>query len=101
MRRSAAAELIVAVARQLDAAFEQRQRLVERQVAVLELLDDLLELGNGGFKVFDGLAHCGGFVSSTRHPSSPSASVTRTRSPGLTLADDRMIPVRASFQQSA
>ena len=55
MRRCGGAELVVAVARQLDAALEQRERLVERQVAVLELLDDLLELGDGGFEVLDGI----------------------------------------------
>src|SRR5262245_17425444 len=36
------AELIVAVAGERDATLEQPERLVERQIAVFELLDDLL-----------------------------------------------------------
>ena len=49
------AQLIVAVAGQRHAAFEQGERLVERQVAVFELLHDLLELGDGGFEIADRL----------------------------------------------
>ena len=63
------AELVVAVARQLDAALEERERLVERQVAVFELLDDLLELGNGRLEVFDGISH--GFVLRRARPGRP------------------------------
>ena len=44
----------VAEARQLHAALVQRQRLLERQVAFLELLDDRFELGDRGFEVLDG-----------------------------------------------
>src|SRR5665213_1897468 len=43
----------VAEARQLHAAFVEHQRLLERQVAVLELLHGRLELGDRGFKVLD------------------------------------------------
>src|SRR5262245_47644530 len=84
------AELLVAVPGKLDAALEQRQRLLERHVAFLELLDDFFELRDGGFEIFDGLtlAHrsC---LSSTLHASSPSASVTRTPCPAATACADR------------
>mgnify|MGYP003694185165 CR=1 FL=1 len=40
--------------RELDAAFVERERLFEREVAFLELLDDGFELGDGRFEVFDG-----------------------------------------------
>ena len=43
----------VAEARELDAALVERERLLERQVAFLELLDDRFELGDRGFEVFD------------------------------------------------
>src|SRR2546428_8716251 len=43
----------VTEARELDAALVERQRLLERQVALFELLDDRLELGNGGLEIFD------------------------------------------------
>ncbi len=89
----------MAVARERHAALEERERLVERQVAVLELLDDGFELRDGGLEVLDGIGHYD--PCSTRQGSSPSASVTRTRSPGRTDAADRMIPVRASFQHTA
>src|SRR5262249_3129207 len=39
------AQLIVAVARELDPALEERERFLERKIALLELLDDLLQLG--------------------------------------------------------
>jgi hypothetical protein len=39
-------ELRVAEARELDAALVERQRLLEREVAFLELLDDRFELGD-------------------------------------------------------
>src|SRR5881296_3317005 len=39
--------------RELHAALVQRQRLFEREVAFLELLDDRFELGDRGFEVFD------------------------------------------------
>ena len=34
-------------------AFEERERLVERQVALFELLDDFLELGDRRFEILD------------------------------------------------
>src|SRR5579862_4830944 len=48
------AELLVAVARELDAALEERERRVERQIALLELLHDLFEFGDCGLEVLDG-----------------------------------------------
>src|SRR5206468_4393922 len=39
--------------RELHAALVQRQRLFEREVAFLELLDDRFELGDRAFEVFD------------------------------------------------
>ena len=43
----------VAEARQLHPALVQRERLLERHVAFLELLHGRFELGDGGFEVFD------------------------------------------------
>src|SRR5882762_7685944 len=43
----------VTEARELHAALVQRQRLLERQVALFELLDYRFELGDGAFEVFD------------------------------------------------
>src|SRR5262245_46984598 len=43
----------VTEARKLYAAFVERERLLERQVALLELLHDRLELGNSGFEILD------------------------------------------------
>src|SRR6266851_5627057 len=39
---------------ELHAALVERQRLLERQVALFKLLDDRLELGDRGFEVLDG-----------------------------------------------
>src|SRR4051794_26469550 len=47
-------ELRVAEARELHAALVQRERLLEGEVAFLELLDDRVELGERRFEVFDG-----------------------------------------------
>src|SRR5882672_8832015 len=47
-------ELRVAEARELDTALVERERLLEREVAFLELLDDGFELGDRRFEVFDG-----------------------------------------------
>src|SRR5690606_1079767 len=47
----------VAEARELDAALVERERRLERLVAVLEPLDDRLELGEGGFEVLDARIH--------------------------------------------
>ena len=44
-------ELGVTVARELDAPLEQVKRLFERLVAVLELLDELLELSQCRFEI--------------------------------------------------
>src|SRR3954447_18189393 len=46
-------ELRVAEARQLDAALIQGERLLEREVAFLELFDDRFQLGDRRFEVFD------------------------------------------------
>ncbi len=54
MRRLGLFEPCVAEARQVDAALVELQRRFERQVALLELLDDGLELGDGGLEVLDG-----------------------------------------------
>jgi hypothetical protein len=40
-------------ARQLHATLVQGERLLERQVAFFELLDDAVELGDCAFEVFD------------------------------------------------
>jgi hypothetical protein len=40
-------------ARELDAALEELERLLEREVSLLERLDDRLELGQRGFEIFD------------------------------------------------
>ena len=50
-------ELRVAEARELHAALEERERLLEREVALFERLDDRLELGDGGFEVLDCRIH--------------------------------------------
>jgi exonuclease VII small subunit len=46
-------QLTVAVPRKCHTALEERERSVEREVASLELSDDALEFGDGGFKVLD------------------------------------------------
>ena len=46
-------ELGVAEARELHAALEELERLLEREIAFLERLDDRLELGDGGLEVLD------------------------------------------------
>ena len=43
----------VAVAREGDAALVQLERGLERQIAVLDLLDDAFELGDGGLEILD------------------------------------------------
>src|SRR4051794_28284422 len=47
-------ELRMAEAGELHAALVQRQRLLEGEIAFLELLDDRLELGDRRLEVFDG-----------------------------------------------
>src|SRR5262249_40930243 len=78
-------ELRMAEPRELDTPLVEGQRLLERQVTLLELLDDGLELGDGGFKVFDGrVGHyrdvpgvrCAGSADRTSQCSSPSDRVT-------------------------
>src|SRR5437773_249433 len=44
----------VAEARELYAALVELKGLLEREVSLLELLDDRFELGDGGFEVLDG-----------------------------------------------
>src|SRR5258707_1326983 len=46
-------ELRVAEARELDAAFVERERLLEREIPFFQLLDDRFELGDRRFEVFD------------------------------------------------
>ena len=58
--------------------------LVERRLALLQPLDDLLELR---LRLLEGLLGCAHSTSSTRAPKPPSASVTSTRTPGATSAD--------------
>ena len=53
---------LVASRGRLDAALVQRQRLLEREVALLELLDDGFELGDRRFEVFDGWVGHSAFV---------------------------------------
>ena len=63
------------------------ERFVERRLAVLEALDDLLELLLGVLEVRS-LCHR---VSSTWAPKPPSANWTSTRRPGATSDDERTI----------
>src|SRR5581483_11676101 len=78
-------ELAAAEGVELLAALPQRERFVERNLAALEALDDLLELRLGLLeRRFFRRAHCA--TSSTRAPKPPSASVTSTRTPGVTSA---------------
>src|SRR6186997_1140923 len=67
-------EALPAEAVELLAALPELQRLVERRLARLEPVDDLLQLLLGLLE--------GHLVSSTRAPKPPSASSTSTRSPG-------------------
>src|SRR5262249_40095045 len=92
-------ELRMAEARQLDAALEQCERLLEGEVPLFERLDDGFQFGDRRFEVLDGriVAH----VSSTLQPISPFASVTRTASPRATDAALRTIAVLSAFQQTA
>src|SRR5437667_2998936 len=46
-------EARVAKAGQMDAAFVQRKRLLEWEVAFFELFDERIELGDRGLEVFD------------------------------------------------
>ena len=57
MRRSASSSLRVTEARQLHAALEQRERLLQREVALFELRHDGLELGERGFEIVGRFAH--------------------------------------------
>src|SRR5688572_8168809 len=105
----------VAEPRELHAAFEQLQRLLERDVAVLELLDDRVELRQRGFEILDRWIHkclpgppalasySGGTrpTPRTSHSNSPRWRVTRTRSPASTVAASRMTCVRSASQQTA
>ncbi len=68
---------------ELLAALPQRERLVERRLALLQPLDDLLELG---LRLLEGLLLLAHSTSSTRAPKPPSASCTSTRTPGATSA---------------
>src|SRR6185295_9962005 len=45
-------ELVIAELHQADALFESRQRIVERQIAGLELFDDRFQLLQSGLKFF-------------------------------------------------
>ena len=99
--------------RQLDAALVERERLLERQVAFLELLDDRLELGDRGFEVLNGgVGPCRRYAlrlrcvlscSRTSQSSSPFASVTRTDRPAATVgrvADHARAVCRSSRRRS-
>ena len=87
-RRSASSSLRVAEARQLHAALEELERLFEREVAVLELLDDRLELGDRRFKILD--CRVGHFLIS----SAISCSAQ------LQLSSQRPVPVASAFSLS-
>ena len=77
-----AVELLAAERVELLASLPERQRLVERGLALLEPLDDLLELGLRLLEALLGLAHRS--TSSTRAPKAPCATRTSTRTPGVT-----------------
>src|SRR5207248_11039243 len=99
----------VTKAGQVNAALVQRERLLERQVALLELLDDRVELRDRGLEIFNGsighveTLHHGVVydLSRTSQFNSPFSSVTRTPSPRCTDSASRIIRVRSSFQQTA
>src|SRR3954465_10646363 len=81
-------ETRVAEPRELHPALVELQRLFEGQLAILELLDDRFELRDRRFKILDSGSHH--WPLRTSHSNSPSARVTRTRSPALTSADRRI-----------
>src|ERR1051325_1020651 len=86
-------ETRVAEARELHAAFVQRERLLECEVALLELLHDRLELGDRRLEILD---RCVGHeVLVTFASSSPRLNVTRTDSPGATVDASRRMRVFA------
>ena len=92
-------ELCVTIAGELDASFEQLERLFESQVAILELLDELFELSQCRFKIsYRGGRHV---VLLTSQFSSPRRSVTVTASPGSTSAAFRIATERSAFQHTA
>lgn len=72
-------EPIVAEARERDAALEQRERLLERQVTLFERTDDGVELGDGLLEIC-GIGHGrggeSGLVAATSHCSMPSLTCT-------------------------
>src|SRR5262249_38944394 len=89
----------VAEAGQLHPAFVELQRLLEREIAVLGLLDDRLELGNRRFEVLDGgVAHA---VSVTLAVISPRLKVTWMVSPGAADPASRSTAVLSAFQATA
>src|SRR5581483_8287872 len=92
-------EARVAEARELHAAFVQRERLLEREIAVLELLDDRLEFGDRRFEVLDGRVGHEVFV--TLASISPRLKVTAIASPGWTAEASRSTRVLAAFHATA
>src|SRR5206468_10259300 len=85
----------VTEAGELHATLVERQRLLERQIALLELLDDRFELGDGAFEIFDRrISHS---VFDTLASISPRLKVTRTVSPGSTADASRSTRVLSAF----
>src|SRR5476649_1468653 len=92
-------ELRMAEARELDAALVQRERLLEREVALFELLDDRFELGDRRFEVLDGWVGHSAFV--TLASIAPRLKVTWIVSPGATVDASRRTRVWSAFQATA
>src|SRR5260370_965199 len=121
----------VTEAGQLNTALVQRERLLEGQIALFELLDDRFELRDRGFEVLDrrighlavpsssqgprrykekgastqrsgpGVRRSGSLVERTSQSNSPRARVTRTRSPRGTLDASRSTRVLSAFHATA
>src|SRR5262249_46317800 len=92
-------EARVAEPRELDAALVQRERLLEGEVALLELLDDRLELGDRRLEILDGRVGHEVFV--TLASISPRLKVTRIESPGATAAAPRKTAVLSALHANA
>ena len=91
----------VTEARELHAALVQRQRLLEREVAFLELLDDRLELGDRAFEVLDGSISMTGHADSLQCNFAPAQASPGHDHPAARPTASRMTRVRSSFQQTA
>ena len=85
--------------RELNAALVKLERLLEREVSFLELLDDGFELGDRRLEVLDRWVGHSAFV--TLASISPRLKVTWIVSPGVTAEASRRTRVRSAFQATA